>query len=62
MTDFKELVLGNAGKKKTPNPLKLKTGKGRKKKGKWSDTRPLDAQGRAYPNSSPFDLSDMFWK
>jgi hypothetical protein len=32
MTDFKKLVLGNAGKKREPNPLKK--GK-RKKKGAW---------------------------
>jgi hypothetical protein len=37
MTDFKKLVLGNAGKKREPNPLKK--GKGRKKKGRWGESK-----------------------
>jgi hypothetical protein len=53
---FKDLVLGNAGKKNPPNPLK----KGRKKKGKWG-SRPVDAQGKAYPIGSIVDLSDIWW-
>jgi hypothetical protein len=70
-TNFKKLVLGNAGTKGMGNPMKkVATKKAhnpwRRRKGNWGDTPPppqLDAQGVPILKKIPMvDISDWFWK
>jgi hypothetical protein len=62
MTDFKKLVLGNAGKKNVSNPLKGKKGKGRTKKGKWSDKEEEGMPRKKKPSEGNLyvDVSNWF--
>lgn len=68
-TDFKKLVLGNAGTKGMGNPMKkVATKKAhnpwRGRKGNWADTpnpkTNLDSYG--VPIIPMVDMSDWFWK
>lgn len=59
MTDFKKLVLGNAGKK-ISNPLKFK--KGRKRKGRWGEKEEEEPKRKKKPSEGNLyvDVSNWF--